>query len=84
MELNADFSQHVVVHSDQLEWNASPIPTVDRRKLDRIGDEVASLRSASQQRTEHGKKQQPVKASTKILPTIRLSGFRVIRQNSSK
>ena len=41
MELNADFRKHVVVHSDQLEWNASPMPGVDRRMLDRIGAEVA-------------------------------------------
>lgn len=41
MELNADFSQRVVVHSDQLEWQASPMPGVDRRMLDRIGGEVA-------------------------------------------
>lgn len=41
MELNADFSKRVVVHSDQLEWNASPMPGVDRRMLDRIGGEVA-------------------------------------------
>jgi hypothetical protein len=41
MELNADFSQRVLVHSDQLEWNASPMPGVDRRMLDRIGGEVA-------------------------------------------
>ncbi len=41
MELNADFSERVVVHSDQLEWNPSPMPGVDRRMLDRIGGEVA-------------------------------------------
>lgn len=41
MELNADFSKRVVVRSDQLDWNASPVPGVDRRMLDRIGDEVA-------------------------------------------
>ncbi|WP_299153876.1 cupin domain-containing protein [uncultured Tateyamaria sp.] len=41
MELNADFEKRVVVHSDQLEWNASPMPGVDRRMLDRIGGEVA-------------------------------------------
>ncbi len=45
MELNADFSKRVVVHSDQLEWNASPMPGVDRRMLDRIGDEVARATS---------------------------------------
>ncbi|MEP1766020.1 MAG: cupin domain-containing protein [Sulfitobacter sp.] len=41
MELNADFDARVVVHSDQLEWNASPMQGVDRRMLDRIGGEVA-------------------------------------------
>ncbi|WP_299667852.1 cupin domain-containing protein [uncultured Ruegeria sp.] len=41
MELNADFNTRVVVHSEQLEWNASPMPGVDRRMLDRIGGEVA-------------------------------------------
>jgi len=41
MELNADFSARVVVHSDKVEWLASPMPGVDRRMLDRIGDEVA-------------------------------------------
>ncbi len=41
MELNSDFSARVVVHSDQLEWQASPMKGVDRRMLDRIGGEVA-------------------------------------------
>lgn len=41
MELNADFTRRVVVHSDQLDWIASPIPGVDRRMLDRMGGEVA-------------------------------------------
>ncbi len=41
MQLNADFSKRVCVHSDQLEWRASPIAGVSRRMLDRIGDEVA-------------------------------------------
>lgn len=41
MELNSDFSERVLVHSDQLEWQASPMPGVDRRMLDRIGNEVA-------------------------------------------
>ncbi|MEP0962280.1 MAG: cupin, partial [Roseobacter sp.] len=39
MELNANFSDRVVVHSDQLDWNPSPMPGVDRRMLDRIGGE---------------------------------------------
>lgn len=41
MELNSDFSKKVVVHSDQLDWQASPMKGVDRRMLDRIGGEVA-------------------------------------------
>ena len=41
MEINADFSQRVVVHSEQLDWLASPMAGVSRRMLDRIGDEVA-------------------------------------------
>ncbi len=45
MELNSDFSARVVVHSDQLEWKASPMKGVDRRMLDRIGGEVARATS---------------------------------------
>lgn len=45
MELNADFTKRVVVHSEQAEWVASPMPGVDRRMLDRIGDEVARATS---------------------------------------
>ncbi|MCV0423957.1 MAG: cupin domain-containing protein [Roseibium sp.] len=41
MELNADFSERVLVHSGRAEWKASPMPGVDRRMLDRIGGEVA-------------------------------------------
>ncbi|MEM9477844.1 MAG: cupin domain-containing protein [Pseudomonadota bacterium] len=41
MELNADFDARVVVHSEDLDWIASPMAGVDRRMLDRIGDEVA-------------------------------------------
>lgn len=41
MDLNSDFTSRVVMHSDQLEWQASPMKGVDRRMLDRIGGEVA-------------------------------------------
>lgn len=41
MALNADFSERVIVHSDQLDWQPSPMPGVDRRMLDRLGEEVA-------------------------------------------
>src|SRR5271166_5782386 len=45
MELNADFSQRVVVHAARLPWVASPMAGVERRMLDRIGDEVARATS---------------------------------------
>jgi anti-sigma factor ChrR (cupin superfamily) len=45
MELNADFSHRVAVHAARLPWIASPIAGVDRRMLDRIGDEVARATS---------------------------------------
>ena len=45
MELHADFSQRVVIHSEEIDWIASPMPGVDRRMLDRIGEEVARATS---------------------------------------
>ncbi len=45
MELNAQFDRPVLVHSDELEWSASPMKGVDRRMLDRIGGEVARATS---------------------------------------
>ena len=41
MELNSDFKSRALVHSEQLDWVASPMKGVDRRMLDRIGGEVA-------------------------------------------
>jgi anti-sigma factor ChrR (cupin superfamily) len=41
MELNANFENRAAVHSAQEPWVASPMLGVDRRMLDRIGDEVA-------------------------------------------
>ena len=45
MELNADFSQRAAVHAARLAWVPSPVPGVERRMLDRIGDEVARATS---------------------------------------
>ena len=45
MEINSNFSQPAFVHSDALEWVASPMAGVDRRMLDRIGEEVARATS---------------------------------------
>ncbi len=41
MDINADFGARAVVHSETLDWLASPMKGVSRRMLDRIGDEVA-------------------------------------------
>lgn len=41
MEINADFTKRTLVHSAEEPWVASPMAGVDRRMLDRIGDEVA-------------------------------------------
>ena len=45
MELNSDFTQRAAVHAAQLPWKPSPIAGVERRMLDRIGDEVARATS---------------------------------------
>lgn len=45
MELNADFSQRVLLHADDIAWQPSPMKGVARRMLDRIGDEVARATS---------------------------------------
>jgi anti-sigma factor ChrR (cupin superfamily) len=45
MELNADFTKRAVVHAATLDWVASPMPGVERRMLDRVGDEVARATS---------------------------------------
>jgi anti-sigma factor ChrR (cupin superfamily) len=45
MQLNDDFTRSAVVHAGGLAWTPSPIAGVDRRMLDRIGDEVARATS---------------------------------------
>src|SRR5882672_7264208 len=45
MELHSDFTRRVAVHAAQLPWVHSPMPGVERRMLDRIGDEVARATS---------------------------------------
>ena len=41
MDINADFSVRTVVHAAQIPWVPSPMAGVERRMLDRMGDEVA-------------------------------------------
>ena len=45
MRVNADFDTRVVVRFDESEWIPSPMPGVDRKMLDRIGEEVARATS---------------------------------------
>ena len=45
MKINADFNKRVLVHSAQLQWISSPMAGVDRRQLDRVGEEVARATS---------------------------------------
>ncbi len=45
MNLNADFASRAAVHAARLGWTPSPVPGVDRRMLDRVGDEVARATS---------------------------------------
>lgn len=45
MNLNSDFDQRVVQSAHDAVWNASPLPGVERRMLDRIGEEVARATS---------------------------------------
>jgi anti-sigma factor ChrR (cupin superfamily) len=45
MNINADLSRRAVVHSEQLAWVDSPLKGVQRRMLERDGDEVARATS---------------------------------------
>jgi len=45
MHLNADFSKPVILDTNAMPWEPSPMAGVSRRKLDRIGDEVARATS---------------------------------------
>ena len=45
MDLNSNLRARAAVHAARLDWTRSPIPGVDRRMLDRIGEEVARATS---------------------------------------
>lgn len=45
MQLNSDFGLRVAVHAGRMPWTPSPVPGVERRMLERIGDEVARATS---------------------------------------
>jgi hypothetical protein len=45
VNLNDDFDRRAAVHAGRLEWVSSPVAGVDRRMLDRNGEEVARATS---------------------------------------
>lgn len=45
MQINADFSHRVLLHTPDIEWQDSPMKGVRRRMLDRVGNEVARATS---------------------------------------
>lgn len=45
MEINANFDERAAVHAARLDWVPSPIAGVERRMLDRIGEEKARATS---------------------------------------
>src|ERR671922_130962 len=45
MRINADFTRRVSVHAATSDWVQSPMPGVERKMLDRVGDEVARASS---------------------------------------
>jgi len=45
MELNADFTRRAAVHASEMPWQPSPMAGVERRMLDRIGEEKARATS---------------------------------------
>ncbi|MFT6268633.1 MAG: anti-sigma factor ChrR (cupin superfamily) [Alphaproteobacteria bacterium] len=45
MKINANFESTVIVHAQQLDWIVSPMPGVERKPLDRVGEELARATS---------------------------------------
>ena len=45
MDINADYSKRIVINHHDLPWIPSPVSGIDRRMLDRTGDEIAKATS---------------------------------------
>jgi len=45
MNINDDFTARIVAHAADATWSPSPLPGIDRRMLDRVGNEVARATS---------------------------------------
>jgi len=45
MNINDDFTARIVAHAADATWSPSPLPGIDRRMPDRVGNEVARATS---------------------------------------
>lgn len=45
MQINTDYSQKIAINSTEMSWVESPMPGVDRKMLERDGDEIARATS---------------------------------------
>ena len=45
MKINANFNERVVINTNEMRWTPSPMPGVERKMLDRIGEEIARATS---------------------------------------
>ena len=45
MKINANFNERVVINTNEMSWTPSPMPGVERKMLDRIGEEIARATS---------------------------------------
>ncbi len=45
MQINTDYSQKIAINSTEMNWVESPMPGVDRKMLERDGDEIAKATS---------------------------------------
>lgn len=45
MKINANFNERVVINTNEMIWTPSPMPGVERKMLDRIGEEIARATS---------------------------------------
>jgi anti-sigma factor ChrR (cupin superfamily) len=45
MKINANFDERIVINTQQMNWVRSPVPGVERKMLDRIGEEIARATS---------------------------------------
>jgi anti-sigma factor ChrR (cupin superfamily) len=45
MKINANFNERVVINANVVNWTPTPMPGVERKMLDRIGEEIARATS---------------------------------------